>query len=438
MMQFTQRDANYDTEHVFLRPTVSEVYACQFSSWYFTFRDMQLSVANTDTEHSDTQIKHRKNVTIESIVISPLPSEFINYLLSDGVRLPDCATKVSSCLNDVNCDDDDTWDNQNEDENSGGGDERKRFSFPSLTEEIQSAINILGGEGRKGCMPKLNWSSPKDATWINCGSLKCTKAGDVYLLLKSSEFVVFDLERAWKDVDDGVVQFSDASLIGTCVPEEANLGINSTAELNVADNQIPCDFRFELVLRKWCNLHPSMEFRCFVYNHELIAISQRHPSKYYPHLQQPSHEQPHPMIGIIQKFFCTYVRKRFSGGNVHRYVVDLYVDSQQRTWILDFNVWGTRTDGLLFDWKELVELGLNVSSTPRHKPFEKRSIPPLPQYRVVTEDMKTMSYDPLSSFRGPTDAIDLMGSCSSDNNGNFAHNPSFEDFMKQCVHPSDI
>lgn len=170
----------------------------------------------------------------------------------------------------------------------------------------------------------------------------------------------------------------------------------------------------------------------------LVAISQRHPSKYYPHLQQPSCEQSNPMIGIILKFFCKYVQKRFCGGHVHRYVVDLYVDSQERTWILDFNVWGNRTDGLLFDWKELMALGLNVSGTAKNKPFDKHPILPIPQYRVVTEDMKSMTYDPLSSFRGPTDVIDLMGSCNSDNNGSFADNPSFEDFMKQCVNPSDI
>jgi hypothetical protein len=171
----------------------------------------------------------------------------------------------------------------------------------------------------------------------------------------------------------------------------------------------------------------------------LVAISQRHPSKYYPHLQQSSCEQFNPIIATIRKFFCQYVRKRFSGGRVHRYVLDLYVDSQERTWILDFNVWGSRTDGLLFEWKELMDLGLNVSSTVRnHKPFEREPIRPIPQFRVVTEDMKSMTYDPLSSFRGPTDVIDLMGSCNSDNNGSFADNPSFEDFMKQCVHPSEI
>jgi hypothetical protein len=279
--------------------------------------------------------------------------------------------------------------------------------------------------------------------------------------------VVFDLERAWKDIDDSVLQIGNKSLAGTFVPKTATEVVNTSAESNIVNNnKIPRDFRFELVLRKWCNLHPSMEFRCFVWENELgehnmvlkiltfdyfvcitlilewlleVAISQRHPSKYYAHLQKPSREQSHPLICIIQKFFSKYVRNRFSGGHVHRYVLDLYVDSQERAWILDFNVWGTRTDGLLFDWKELAELGPRMSNTARYsKSYDRDPVPSIPEFRVVTEGMKTMTYDPLSSFRGPTDVLDLLGSFYPEYSSSFAENPSFEDFMKLCVHPSEI
>ena len=56
---------------------------------------------------------------------------------------------------------------------------------------------------------------------------------------------------------------------------------------------------------------------------------------------------------------------------------------------------------------------------------------PMPEMRVVTKDMKSMTYDPLSSYRGPTDVMDLLG-----DDGNYM--PSFEDFMKQCVRPSEM
>ena len=260
------------------KPTIREVQACQFSSWYSTFRNIDRTAATTIQEDENKVVvttaskKMRKNVTIESIIIRPLPSDFIEYLLSDGVRLPECATKVSSCMNDSKqTEEEDRWassssDGEDNDNNSSSSTETeppKTFNFPTLTSQIQSALTTLGGGGNnnKGCMPKLNWSSPKDATWINCGSLKCTKVGDVYLLLKSSDFIMFDLEKAFVE--------------GLAAEEEAGEGCDdgaSTKEmtnLSLLNNEKPHDFEYELVLRKWCNLHPSMEFRCFVYEHEL-------------------------------------------------------------------------------------------------------------------------------------------------------------------------
>lgn len=177
----------------------------------------------------------------------------------------------------------------------------------------------------------------------------------------------------------------------------------------------------------------AVSIRLFHYTHVLVAvaISQRHPSKYYSHLQQSSGEDTHLLVIVIQKFFCRYVQKRFNDGKVNRYVLDLYVDSQERVWIVDFNVWGSRTDGLLFDWKELSNLGLNVNNRNNHRLSTK------PEYRVVTKDMKSVTYDPLSSFRGPTDVMDFLGQNNGNSDG-FEDSPSFESFMKQCVRPSEL
>jgi hypothetical protein len=107
--------------------------------------------------------------------------------------------------------------------------------------------------------------------------------------------------------------------------------------------------------------------------------------------------------------------------------MDVYIDSQERVWIVDFNVWGTRTDGLLFDWNELMILGnLNRDSIDN-------TCVSMPEMRVVTKDMKSMTYDPLSSYRGPTDVMNLLGSSGGDTSA-----PSFEEFMKQCVRPSEM
>lgn len=370
------------------KPSPDDVLACQFSSWYKSFRNIDKSAINNSTAR-----KTRKNVTFESIVIKPLPHEFLEYLKSDGVRLPDCATKVSSCMNDNATPDDDEWDTESDDETTS-------YSFPSLTAQIQSALDSLNGDRHLGCMPKMNWSSPRDATWMNQGSLKCTKVGDIYLLLKSSEFVTFDVEMAFDDLAE---------------------------DDNISAGSYPDCFSHELVLRKWCNLHPSMEFRCFVRDHELIGISQRHPTKFYGHLQPPEDGSAHPCVEMLSSFFETYVRRRFADGRVSCYVLDVYLDSQERVWVVDFNVWGSRTDGLLFTWEELANFGDDEAERD-------------PELRVVTKNMKSshLTYDPLSSFRGPTDVVNLMQGANGTSDQDLGDIPTFQDFMKQCVRPSEM
>ncbi len=49
-----------------------------------------------------------------------------------------------------------------------------------------------------------------------------------------------------------------------------------------------------------------------------------------------------------------------STGPHRRTGTNIYIDSWERVWIVDFNVWGARTDGLLFDWKELMMLGCQI------------------------------------------------------------------------------
>lgn len=72
-------------------------------------------------------------------------------------------------------------------------------SFPEFHQLIVEAIDDLGGN----IFPKLNWSSPRDAAWMGFGnSLKCSCPAQVWLLLKSSDFVAHDLTQPYKDTED--------------------------------------------------------------------------------------------------------------------------------------------------------------------------------------------------------------------------------------------
>lgn len=59
-----------------------------------------------------------------------------------------------------------------------------------LKRDVDNAIRKL----HFGVIPKLNWSSPKDASWLLPNrNLKCSTLSDILLVMKSSKFVEHDL-----------------------------------------------------------------------------------------------------------------------------------------------------------------------------------------------------------------------------------------------------
>ncbi len=78
------------------------------------------------------------------------------------------------------------------------------YAFPALDAQIREAIRTYEG----GVFPKLNFSAPQDAAWLlPAGApLRCTAPADVYLLLKSSDFVSHDLDEGavFAGCDDAV------------------------------------------------------------------------------------------------------------------------------------------------------------------------------------------------------------------------------------------
>jgi len=159
-----------------------------------------------------------KKYSIKSRIVDLTP-EFIAYLLEDGIFLP---SRLSTFIGNDELSDD--GDNYSVEDDSDTGD---RFSnFSSINAQISRAIEILGD-----VFIKLDGKAPTDASWMNGGSLKCSNLGQIYLLLKSS------------------VRISE-----------------SLQESNAA-----C----KLILRKWSNLHPGMEFRCFLIENKLRGICQR-------------------------------------------------------------------------------------------------------------------------------------------------------------------
>uniref|UniRef100_A0A669BE06 Translation initiation factor eIF2 assembly protein n=1 Tax=Oreochromis niloticus TaxID=8128 RepID=A0A669BE06_ORENI len=303
-----------------------QVVNCQFSVWYPIFK------------------KH----TIKSLIL-PLPQNVIDYLLDDGTLV------VSGRY-----------------QNTNTHERTHRFAllpcicfficpemscfcqapeFPEFTSKVLEAINNLGGR----VFPKLNWSAPRDANWIALNSsLQCRSLSDIFLLFKSSDFITHDLTQPF-------LQCSDQ------------------------DSPDPV-INYELVLRKWSELIPGGEFRCFVKENKLIAISQRDYTQYYQHILK----QEEQISQAIQDFFSQHIQYNFLDED---FVFDVYRDSQGRVWLIDLNPFGEVTDSLLFTWGELTSGEVAEQQEG-------------PAFRYTTSEV-TVQPSPCLSYRIPRDFVDL-------------------------------
>lgn len=273
---------------------------------------------------ADTWVRYR-NITPKARLV-PLTTPFLDYLRADGIILPtddDAATVV-------NLDDNDS-DEEDEDEDVAS-------EWRKVHSAIKTTIAELGGK----VFPKLNWSAPKDATWINANTMECRSPNDIYLLLKSSDFITYDLEHAFDDTVD---------------PPSSPLSLAS----------IP----YFLILRKAVSQwNPSVEFRCFVRRRRLLCICQRD-LNYFDFLFKMSRK----LRSLIQEFFDVRLRDSFPNEN---FAFDVYVPPPyDRVWLVDINPWAMRTDPLLFSWMELLTMP-DPPETVDDEPFVRLSLKPAP------------------------------------------------------------
>jgi len=261
----------------------------------------------------------------------PLSQSFLSYLRADGIILPPDDDEPRPDWSDSDSGIFSSTENASEPEEDE--DDDPSAEWRDVHQTIKDTIEELGGK----VVPKLNWSAPKDATWINAtNSMECRTPNDVYLLLKSSDFVTHDLEHAFDDCVDDPAGSDDLAT----TPKDHS-GSTSIQD----DANIP----YHLVLRKYVQLNPSVEFRCFVRNRKLIAICQRD-LNHFGFLFRMQDKLRHR----IQTFFDEKLKDTFPDPS---FAFDVYIPPpHDRVWLVDINPWAQRTDPLLFSWLELLTL----------------------------------------------------------------------------------
>lgn len=265
-----------------LKVSKEQVIGCSYSNWYPKFK---LYVA-------------------KSIVIKPLTDEFIEYLSSESIRLP------QEKRDEIVADSDNEYSDWSDDEEGPQINPTDKFS--ALHQEIKDGVRQLGGK----VSPKLNWSAPKDAKWIMANNTtKCEDVSDVYLLLNASDHIAHDIDGAFNE----------------CGESEKH-------------TRIP----YELVLRQWVEMNPALEFRVFIKNRTIVGVSQRD-LNYYDYLEKlvPKFRQK------IDEMFTEVIEPNLEQDSV---IVDLYIPRPfDKVWIVDFNPFSRKTDSLLFTWHELIQ-----------------------------------------------------------------------------------
>ena len=113
-----------------------------------------------------------------------------------------------------------------------------------------------------------------------------------------------------------------------------------------------------LALRRWCNLRPSSEFRCYGLEggRRLLAVCQRDRFSHYPFLEA---ECPR-LLPLLAAFAERHLGETVGAAEgrpalalPRRLVWDAYVDLDSRVHLIDVAPFHHATDPLLFDWAEL-------------------------------------------------------------------------------------
>ncbi|XP_014258842.1 cell division cycle protein 123 homolog [Cimex lectularius] len=273
-----------------------------------------------------------------------VPDEVLSYLKSDLVMVPSEAvleTKKTSEVDDVTFT---TWESDGEDEDE---DAPPMPTFPEFSCDLKKAMDRLGGK----VFVKLNWSAPYDASWIATNnSLKCSNLQDIYLLLKGSNRIARDLES-----------FKNRDL--DCV----------------------------IVLRMWEDIHPGSEFRCFVSDGQLIAITQRDKSEFHKHIPQYKCN----IVNDIRSFFEESLKGEFI---LSSYAFDVIWKVSQVK-LVDLNLFSeAENDSFLFTWDELKDMQFVEGVSP--------------EFRYIGEEVGIQPANLSRHFGLPSDLTDMPESTS--------------------------
>lgn len=228
-------------------------------------------------------------------------------------------------------------------------------ALSSIYTSLEEMIEELGGR----VVPKMQWSCPKDAAWIlPNNTVQCSTPDEVFMLLKSSDRIAHDI-----DVLHGIIGSNESPRSPLVQEKGPDRGSASSQD----DAIIPARSHV-IALRKWYDLKPGRDFRCFVKGNTLVAICQRDLSMKYKHLLGSSSMEN--IIDRIQAFYNDAIHQRFSLDN---FIFDCYVPEAENASVrvMDFTPdCVDTTNPLLFSWEEIDQYYADQTTRPEYRCIE--------------------------------------------------------------------
>jgi hypothetical protein len=236
--------------------------------------------------------------------------------------------------------------------------------FPEIDDFISSCLKTYNGS----VMPKLSWSSPRDASWIIGNSrLKCRDREDVYSLLKSSSAIAHD------------------------VLDAPRLCVDHSPEMDAtAINHV-------LTLRSFMDSWDQRkEYRCFVRDALVIAVCRRYAVPSQVALREED-------ISRLKERMWDFFHRTINGKlPLDHCIVDILVSSK-KILVVDVSPMTSNVDPIRFEWDALLDLSKPQQASDieflDHVTVDGQIHPGFGYVSSIPEDFTTLAGESMSMYQ---------------------------------------
>ncbi|KAK0044948.1 cell division cycle protein 123 [Biomphalaria pfeifferi] len=217
----------------------------------------------------------------------------------------------------------------------------EQYVISNLSERLQDKIDQFIEQERGFVFVKLSGRSPKDAPMVQ------SQFKTIYMqhLMKANPSDRFNENTQIKCLlqanFESLQMSSSQEVLDACLRSER---VYQDMLLALA---VPERFRENFIIRKFVNFDVDMEFRGFVYNQRLTALSQYN----YLIFSERLKNERNFYLKLIQNFFLQFIAPKLEHF-VSNYVIDFGVsDNGSQVWVIEINPFLITTDAALFSWE---------------------------------------------------------------------------------------